>query len=364
MFYTLSIIGLITQQVFCAPVIENALSGKDNPDKVNWQDFYLQKYEKETNEDDLFDTGDDWDLKEYYDYIDKMDEEEKEEILNTLHEEHEMDIADIIKSDVIKPDDVKPEDIGTDLISTKAENEEITEILKSIQMDKTDDISTQADENGEITEIVKTLTDDEYNMDVTDKYGTPDSVTSTNNFSPTNNQLSETSLGSLQSKNAQTSSPAFQPIPLPSKFEHYDVISRDGVITLEELALVTGATENIRQAFQESDTNGKILLSSVSFSALLLFHVLHVSVFIFFVTILSFPRPSSICSFDSTLSCAPPSSVSPSQGNVSFLLCHFSYLIRHVSPCPWLSHSSSSHHIPSDLKNALFLLSSPSPNCY
>jgi hypothetical protein len=48
---------------------------------------------------------------------------------------------------------------------------------------------------------------------------------------------------------------SFQPIPLPDKFAEYDVLERDGVITMEELVYVTGAVENARAAFKASDLN-------------------------------------------------------------------------------------------------------------
>ena len=51
----------------------------------------------------------------------------------------------------------------------------------------------------------------------------------------------------------------FHPVDMPTDFKSYDVINVDGYITLEELADVTGARENIQLAFNASDKDGRIL---------------------------------------------------------------------------------------------------------
>jgi hypothetical protein len=203
-----------------APTVNiNVEAGETDNGVVNWQEYYLRKYEQELTGSDedsdrsLFATGDDLALKDYYDYIDHLDEEERTEILNMLHEEEEEEEED---ADENAADDVMDENF-------------------------TDDNFT--DEN---------FTDENFtDENITDENFTDEILTD-----GTTESIKKGSTGT--SKNApQITQPAFQPIPLSGQFDHYDVIGHDKVITLEELARVTGALENIRQAFQESDTNGK-----------------------------------------------------------------------------------------------------------
>ncbi|XP_076468646.1 uncharacterized protein LOC143299375 isoform X2 [Babylonia areolata] len=49
--------------------------------------------------------------------------------------------------------------------------------------------------------------------------------------------------------------PKFQPVPMPDKFEDYD-INNDGVISLPELRYISRATEGAWQAFQDADSDG------------------------------------------------------------------------------------------------------------
>lgn len=52
----------------------------------------------------------------------------------------------------------------------------------------------------------------------------------------------------------------FKPIPLPTDFDSYDVDPKDGRIHLSELITVTGAVENVEEAFNASDTDSKVTI--------------------------------------------------------------------------------------------------------
>jgi Ca2+-binding EF-hand superfamily protein/Na+-transporting methylmalonyl-CoA/oxaloacetate decarboxylase gamma subunit len=58
----------------------------------------------------------------------------------------------------------------------------------------------------------------------------------------------------------------FLPVPLPTDFRVYDVLYKDGFISLEELVNVTEAKENVELAFSASDKNGDGLLSEEEFN--------------------------------------------------------------------------------------------------
>ena len=61
-----------------------------------------------------------------------------------------------------------------------------------------------------------------------------------------------------------TKKDTFHPVKMPTKFESYDVMPKDGFITLKELVNVTGARVNVRLAFNDSDKNGKTFVTIVS----------------------------------------------------------------------------------------------------
>ena len=49
----------------------------------------------------------------------------------------------------------------------------------------------------------------------------------------------------------------FKTVDLPKHFANYDVIKRDGLVSLEELINVTGAEKNIKRVFHASDLDGE-----------------------------------------------------------------------------------------------------------
>jgi hypothetical protein len=204
----------------------------DNSDGAgSWAEYYLKKYGQETDENSLFETGDDTALKDYYDYIDHMDEEEREEILHEQAEnEGDSEVTDDTTADEIFTDESLTHESFTD---EKFTGEKFTH--ESFTNEKF------TDEN---------FTDETFTGDIfTDEISPKGDAAVTES-------ISRESRTETPENATQTQQPAFQPIPLSGRFDHYDVIERDKLITLEELAFVTSALENIRQAFKESDTNG------------------------------------------------------------------------------------------------------------
>ncbi len=159
--------------------------------------------------------------------------------INNKKQSHEPEIRKIEK-DMTYEGEINLEE--NESILTDQNDEELED---NIQYDEGDAIVEDEDE------------EDTSQENIYDVAGDDEDITIDTSDSDEDDEVKEG--GAIKKTGDTTLKVEFRPVSVPEAFSNYDV-DEDGLITLEELTNVTGARENVQQAFKDSDINGQCFL--------------------------------------------------------------------------------------------------------